>query len=186
MALKKVSKEPEKVNPLKSLKERKSYVDSMQQELEDKGVTFFDPSNQSLNIDTDYLSLPANITEVPARNLGELLNAFTQQKAYMRTLLGWAKMYYDEAQVKYMQESQSLYKKLSETKMSEKAKEREINTDPEIFPFYEAMMNKQRACYLLEMNIESIEDIIFMVSREVSRRTGDFQEDTRNYNVNRQ
>ena len=29
MALKKVSKEPEKVNPLKSLKERKSYVDSM-------------------------------------------------------------------------------------------------------------------------------------------------------------
>ena len=174
----------EKVSPMKALKERKSYVDSMQEELEDKGVDFFDP-NGSLNIDTDYLSLPANITECPAKDLGEYLNAFTQQKAYMRTLLGWAKMYYDEAQVKYMQESQSLYKKLSETKMSEKAKEREINTDPEIFPFYEAMMDKQRACYLLEMDIESIEDIIFMVSREVSRRTGDFQEDTRNYNVSR-
>ena len=80
--------QPEKVSPmkaLKALKERKSYVDSMQEELEDKGVDFFDP-NGSLNIDTDYLSLPANITECPAKDLGEYLNAFTQQKMYMRTL----------------------------------------------------------------------------------------------------
>lgn len=186
MALKKVSKKPDKVNPLKSLKERKSYVDSMQQELEDKGVTFFDPSNQSLNIDTDYLSLPANITEVPARNLGELLNAFTQQKMYMRTLLGWAECYLEEAQRKYLQESQHLYKKLSETKMSEKAKERELNSDPEIFPYYEEYMDYKKKCMLLEMNIANIEDAIFMISREVSRRTGDFNNENRNYNVNRQ
>lgn len=183
MALKKIEG---KVNPLKALKEKKSYVDSMQEDLELKGVDFFEPSeNGSLNIDTDYLSLPAHITEVPARDLGELLNAFTQQKAYMRTLLGWAKLYYDEAQAEYYQESLSLYKKLSESKMSEKAKEREINSNPDIFPYYEKMMDKQRACYLLEMNISSIEDIIFMVSREVSRRTGDFQEESRNYNISR-
>lgn len=181
--LKKVNK-PEKVNPLQKIKERKSYVDSIQEELEEKGVDFFDLSG-SLNIDSDYLTLPAHITDVPAKELGELLNAFTQQKAYMRTLLGWAKVYYDEAQIEYAQKSQDLYRKLSESKMSEKAKEKEINSDPDIFPYYENMMDKQRACYLLEMNIESIEDIIFMISREVSRRTGDFHEESRNYNVQR-
>ena len=39
---------------------------------------------------------------------------------------------------------------------------------------------------LLEMNIANIEDAIFMISREVSRRTGDFNNENRNYNVNRQ
>ena len=120
--LKKVNK-PEKVNPLQKIKERKSYVDSIKEELEEKGVDFFDPSG-SLNIDSDYLTLPAHITDVPAKELGELLNAFTQQKAYMRTLLGWAKVYYDEAQIEYAQKSQDLYRKLSESKMSEKAKEK--------------------------------------------------------------
>jgi hypothetical protein len=183
MALKKIEG---KVNPLKALKEKKSYVDSMQEDLEIKGVNFFEPSeNGSLNIDTDYLSLPAHITEVPARDLGELLNAFTQQKMYMRTLLGWAELYLEEAQREYLKESQHLYSKLSETKMSEKAKERELNTDPDIFPFYEKYMDYKKKCMLLELNISSIEEAIFMISREVSRRTGDFNNDTRNYNVNK-
>lgn len=176
--------QPEKVSPLKTLKEKKSYVDTMQEELELKGVDFFDP-NGSLNIDTDYLSLPANITDCPAKDLGEYLNAFTQQKMYMRTLLGWSECYLEEAQRVYLQESQHLYKKLSETKMSEKAKERELNSDPVIFPFYEKYMDYKKKCMLLELNISNIEDAIFMISREVSRRTGDFNNETRNYNVTR-
>lgn len=181
--LKKVNK-PEKVNPLQKIKERKSYVDSIQEELEEKGVDFFDPSG-SLNIDSDYLTLPAHITDVPAKELGELLNAFTQQKMYIRTLLGWAECYLEEAKREYLKESQQLYKKLSESKMSEKAKERELNSDPDIFPFYENYMDKQRACQLLEFNIANIEDAIFMISREVSRRSGDFSNESRNYNVQR-
>ena len=69
--------------------------------------------------------------------------------------------------------------------MSEKAKERELNSDPDIFPFYETYMDKQRACQLLEFNIANIEDAIFMISREVSRRSGDFSNESRNYNVQR-
>lgn len=175
----------EKVNPLQKIKERKSYVDSMQEELENKGVDFFEPSeNGSLNIDTDYLTLPAHITEVSTRDLGEYLNAFTQQKMYMRTLLGWAECMLEEAKREYLQKSQQLYRKLSESKMSEKAKERELNSDPDIFPFYEAYMDRQRSCQLLEFNIGNIEDAIFMISREVSRRTGDFNNENRNFNVN--
>ena len=183
MALKKVKEE--KVSPLKSLKERKSYVDSLHEELEEKGVIFFDPNETgSLTIDTDYLSLPANITEVPAKDLGEFLNAFTQQKIYMRTLLGWAECMCEEAQREYLKKSQDLYRKLTETKMSEKAKERELNTNPDIFPYYETYADMKKKCMLLEYNIANIEDAIFMISREVSRRTGDFNNENRNYNVN--
>lgn len=175
-----------KINPLQTLKEKKSLVDLLQEELELKGVDFFNTDESgSLNIDTDFLSLPKHITDVTAKDLGEYLNAYTQQKSYMRTLLGWAEMYLEEAKTTYLQKSQNAYRRLSETKMSEKAKEREINSDPEIFPYYEEYMNKQRACRLLELNIASIEDIIFMISREVSRRSGDFMAENRNYNVQR-
>lgn len=47
----------------------------------------------------------------------------------------------------------------------------------------EEFMDYKNKVKLLNMNISSIEDIVFMLSREVSRRTGDFKDDMRNYNV---
>lgn len=181
-----VKKAPEKVNPVQTLRERKSLADTLQEELELKGVEFFSvnvDNEGSLNIDTDYLILPAHITEVSSKDLGEYLNAYTQQKAYMRTLLGWAELYLEEAKTAYISHSQDAYRTLSESKMSEKSKEREINSNSAIAPYYEEYMSKQKSCRLLELNIANIEDIIFMISREVSRRTGDFKDDMRNMKV---
>lgn len=183
MKLKREKKEKSKVNPKKMLQERKSYADRKQEELELKGVVFFEP-DKTLDIDSSYLNLPSNITEVSSKDLGEYLNAYTQQKAYMRTLLGWAEMYSEEAEMNYRNSSSKKYTELSGTKLSEKAKDREVNSDPEIVPFYEEYIDKQNACRLLEMNIKTIEDIIFLLSREVSRRTGDFGNENRNINVN--
>ena len=97
MTLRKVQKT--KLNPKEVLKQKRSYCDKMQEELESKGVDFFSPSEQggSLHIDKDYLSLPQNVTEVSARDLGEYLNAFTQQKMYMRTLVGYAELMCEDA-----------------------------------------------------------------------------------------
>lgn len=175
-------KKKNKVNPKELLK--KNYVDSIQEDLEEKGVDFFCPEG-SLNIDKDYLSLPQNITEVSMRDLGEYLNAFTQQKMYMRTLLGWLELLLEESKREYEMESAFLYKELSESKMAEKSKEREVNTHPKIRPFYEKFRDFANKCSLLEMNISSIEDAIFLLSREVSRRSGDFSNESRNYNVNK-
>ena len=99
MTLKAVKKEKQKINPKEVLKEKRSYSDKVQKDLEDQGVDFFCPSESggSLHIDKDYLSLPQNITEVSARDLGEYLNAFTQQKMYMRTLVGYAESLCEEA-----------------------------------------------------------------------------------------
>lgn len=191
MVLKAVNKEAgktEKINPKKLLMEkRKSYCDTILSDLEKQGVDFFRPSEEggSLHIDTDYLNLPQNITEVSARDLGEYLNAFTQQKMYMRTLVGYAELYAEEARREYMAVSEERYRGLLNTKLSETAKEREVNSDPEVLPSYERYIDFKNKIRLLNFNISSIEEAIFMLSREVSRRTGDYENERRDYNVQR-
>ena len=188
MALKTAKKEaPKKMNPKEVLKEKRSYSDRIQKELEDQGVDFFSPSEDggSLHIDKDYLTLPQNITEVSARDLGEYLNAFTQQKMYMRTLVGYAELFAEEAKREYMVASDVRYKELLNTKLSETAKEREVNSDPNVLPYYEKYMDYKTKIRLLNFNIQSIEEAIFMLSREVSRRTGDYENERRDYNVQR-
>lgn len=191
MALKAVKKKeseaPKKINPKEVLQERRSYCDKVQKELEEQGVDFFRPSEDggSLHIDKNYLTLPKNITEVSARDLGEYLNAFTQQKMYMRTLVGYAELFCEEARREYMAVSESRYRELLGSKLSETAKEREVNSDPKVVPSYEKYMDYRNKIKLLNFNIQSIEEAIFMLSREVSRRTGDYENERRDYNVQR-
>jgi len=187
VGLRKVEKKSSKINPKEVLNQKRSYSDTMQKELEDQGVDFFKPSEDggSLHIDKDYLSLPQSITEVSARDLGEYLNAFTQQKMYMRTLVGYAELFCEEARRKYMSASESRYRELLGSKLSETAKEREVNSDPDVLPCYEEYVDYKNKIKLLNFNIQSIEEAIFMLSREVSRRTGDFENERRDYNVQR-
>lgn len=187
MALKAVKKKTTKVNPKEMLKEKRSYCDRMLDELEQQGVDFFRPSEEggSLHIDKDYLTLPQNITEVSPRDLGEYLSAFTQQKMYMRTLVGYAELFAEEARREYMAVSETKYRELLGSKLSETAKEREVNSNPNVLPCYEKYMDYKNKIKLLNFNIQSIEEAIFMLSREVSRRTGDYENERRDYNVQR-
>lgn len=193
MTLKKVSVKPKlspqkkKVSPKAVLNSRRSYCDDIHSELQEKGVDFFTPSESggSLNINSGYLSLPYNITEVTNRDLGEYLNAFTQQKMYMRTLVGYAEMFMEEARREYVYASEDLYKELSHTKMSETAKEREVNSGPQVKPLFEKFLDCKNKVKLLNFNIQSIEEAIFLISREVSRRSSDFGDENREYNVSR-
>ena len=93
--IKKVSelKAEGKINPREI---HKSYLDKIETELEKQGVVFFDPQS-NLNISDDYLTLPHEITEITSRELGEYLNTFTQQKLYLRTLLGRVELKVEEA-----------------------------------------------------------------------------------------
>lgn len=190
MALKAKNKEettPKKINPKQVLKDKRSYSEKMLGELEDKGVDFFRPSEDggTLHINKDYLSLPQNITEVSARDLGEYLNAFTQQKMYIRTLVGYAELFCEEARREYMTASEPRYKELLGSKLSETAKEREVNSDPNVIPYFEKFTDYRNKIKLLNFNIQSIEEAIFLISREVSRRTGDYENERRDYNVQR-
>ena len=70
-------------------------------------------------------------------------------------------------------------------KMSETAKERVVNSDAQVQPYYETYLDFRNKIKLLNNNIQSIEEAIFMLSREVSRRTGDYENERRDYNVQR-
>ena len=170
-----------KINPREM---HKSYLDKIENDLSKKGVVFFD-ANTNLNISGEYLELPPEITEVSSRDLGEFLNAFTQQKVYLRTLLGRTELLVEEARRKYFDASADLYRKYSLDKMSETAKERMINANPAVQPAYHEFVDCKKKQALVEYSIANIEDIIFMLSREVSRRTGDFNEENRAHNVSR-
>lgn len=172
---------PGKINPREL---RKSYLDRMESNMEKQGVLFFDPET-NLNIDNDFLELPREITEVSSKDLGEYLNAYTQQKVYLRTLLGRCELVVEMRRRDFYCKSESLYKKLTKEKVSETAKDRMIMTDEEVKPYYEKYMDSIKNKTMVELSISNIEDIIFMLSREVSRRSSDFNEDRRDYNVHR-
>ena len=177
----KPKEDKEKINPREM---HKSYLDRMENDLSSKGVVFFDPET-NLNITSEYLELPPEITDVSSRDLGEYLNAFTQQKVYLRTLLGRIELMVEESRRKYFEVSADLYRKYSLDKMSETAKERMINAHPTVQPAYYEFVDYKKKQALVEYSITNIEDVIFMLSREVSRRTGDFNEENRAHNVGR-
>lgn len=60
-----------------------------------------------------------------------------------------------------------------------------INAHPTVQPAYYEYVDYKKKQALVEYSISNIEDIIFMISREVSRRTGDFNEENRAHNVGR-
>lgn len=174
-------KSREKMNPREL---HKLYLNNIEEELENQGVVFFEVG-KNLNINEDFLTLPHQITEVTSRELGEYLNAFTQQKLYLRTLLGRVEIELEDAKRKYITSSEKLYKVLSNGKLSETAKERMINADEEVKPHYYEYTDWVKKKDLLEYSISNIEDAIFLLSREVSRRTADFDDENRNYSVNK-
>ena len=168
----------EKIDP-KAI--QKSYLDRIESSLEKSGVVLFD--EKRLNISEGYLTLPAEITDVPSKELGEYLNAFTQQKVYLRTLLGSADLLAEEAKRKYYEASDPIYRKYSFEKMSETAKDRLVNSNETVRPVYYEYVDLKKKCSIIEISISNIEDIIFMLSREVTRRNGDLAEESRSYNV---
>ena len=163
---------PEKIDP-KAI--QRSYLDKIESSLEKNGAVFFD--EKRLNIVQDFLTLPAEITDIPSKDLGEYLNAFTQQKVYLRTLLGRADLLVEESRRKYYEASDPIYRKYSFEKMSETAKERSVR------PSYYEYVDLKKKYAIIEISISNIEDIIFMLSREVTRRNGDYAEESRSYNV---
>ena len=162
---------------------QKSYMEKIEDSLQDLDVTFFDADNGSLDINTDYLQLPKEITDLPSRELGELLNSFTQQKMYYRTLQGRLELNVEEAKREYLSISKNEYADLAKSRMSEVAKDRIINQNEEVKPLYEKYTDEKNRLSILKYAIENIEDAVFMISREISRRNGDFNEENRSHNI---
>lgn len=155
---------------------------NLEEELSQRGVLFFEPK-AGLNINANYLTLPEEITEAAPTELGEHLNAFTQQKMYLRTLCGRIEALIDSAKSDYSFAAEKFYLELCGQKLSETAKEKLINANAEVKPILKRLQELRTKQNLLQKNIESIEDAIFLISREVTRRNADFNNENRNHNL---
>lgn len=176
-----------KINPKKVVERRKTLAEKLTEDLEEQGVVVFAPSEHggNLNIDNDFLSLPSDLTEIPSRDLGNYLNAFTQQKAYMRTVYSWQQANLEEAKRVYYDKYIEVYKELTREnpKMSEKAKELFCNNHSEVYDDFIKYRDCESRLSMVDMTIESLTEFIFLVSREISRRGADWNEEQRISNV---
>lgn len=174
-----VKKEQGKINPREI---HKKYLESVESDLVNQGVPVFEPEI-NLHINEEFLSLPPEITEVTSKELGEYLNAFTQQKIYIRTLLNRVEIEVEIAKREYVESTEKSYTRLSSGKLSETAKERLINAEEEVKPHYYSYVEWLKKRDVLLNTIASIEDAIFLLSREVTRRNADFDNENRSYNA---
>jgi hypothetical protein len=105
---------------------------------------------------------------------------------YMRTLISWQEISTDDSKRDYYDHSNAKYKELTQNKkLSETAKEMILNNEPDIKPFFLKYKDEKRKLDLLCSNLYSIDDAIFLLSREISRRGGDWESERRNDNVQR-
>lgn len=174
-----------KINPKKVAQERKSLLESITSELAEQGVPNICPSEMGgvLNIDSTYLNLPKDLTDIPSRLLGNYLNSYTQNRMYMRTLIGWQELHVEGAKRNYYDKFLPIYTELCKQKLSETAKELMANNHEDVKEAFLNYKDEKQKLRMLSYSLASIEDAIFLISREISRRGNDFNIDNRNDNV---
>lgn len=177
----------QKVNPKKIAEERKSLLENISKDLEEQGVPVIAPVELGgvLNIDNDYLVLPKDLTDIPSRLLGNYLNSYTQNRMYMRTLIGWQETVVEGAKRNYFDKYLPVYTELCKQKLSETAKELLANNDETVKDLFLNYKDEKQKLKMIGYSLASIEDAIFLISREISRRGADFSTETRNDNVSR-
>jgi len=157
------------------------FLSNIEEYFESKGIFLFDKDKKTLNINNQYLSLPSDITNVPPYELGEYLNALTQQKIYIRSLRTRFKVYKEQARRRYREAYDKKYKELTNCpiKYSEAAKEKLIEMDEEVRALdYECRDWDTKIEYLKDC-MDSCDESIFLVSREITRRGIDFDNEKR-------
>lgn len=143
----------------------KSLLDIIEGDLEDNGIVQF--SNKT--VDRDFLSLPAYLDEESAQNIGRYLHTFTQQRVWTRTLLARVWVMLIEAKEELDKQKALVYAPLP-VKMSVTEKELSLYTNSDACKAMEKVKEISAKYSMLDSYMKNLEDIIFDVSREISRR----------------
>lgn len=154
-------------------------LDKIKEFLKETGVSTFD--NQ--NVDAEYLKLPKDLTILPTNEISKYLNAITQQRMYVRTLSSQARAIYREAKSSYDREKCRVFA-LAPAKMSVTEKELRVYQDEQASGIRASMEYALERFDFLKDIMDSLDDGIFLVSRELTRRLKDFEDNNRNGRFN--
>lgn len=138
------------------------------------------PRFTNANVNEDYLQLPMDITEVESRELGRYFNAFTQQKMYVRSLIGRVSNTLSILEERLSSYRSEIYSSLP-AKTSVKEKEM-------IFQARMAEEDNDYSTWRIRLQIasdylEGLNDGITLISREISRRESDWEVSKREDNI---
>lgn len=129
-----------------------------------------------------YLQLPAEITNISDQDLGEYLNAFTQQKNWILTLLASVEVELIDVQAAYDDAYSFEYENCPYNNVSDK---KVYASTRKKVRFWKRRLDKTNATLIMaDKNLQTVDNVIFLLSREVTRRTGLRENENRNYNVN--
>jgi hypothetical protein len=174
-------KNAEKKKVTKAAKEEElelTMLESIEEELAEDGINLFDNDN----VDEDYLRLPRDITEEESKDLGRYFNAFTQQKMWTRTLIGRVSANVREGRAQLDKLKSDVFLQLP-AKMSVKEKELHFRTHEDAEQFLDDLTVQEERLNLLTDYIHNLEDGIFNISREISRRGSDWTDERREENI---
>ena len=135
------------------------------------------------NVVSEYLQLPADITEVDSRELGRYFSAFTQQKMYVRTVVGRLSAVVRERNGELNGIRSEVYSSLP-AKVSVKEKELLFSTDSRAIDFLNELFAYEEKLRMVVDYLDSLVDAITLISREISRREGDWNNNRREDNIN--
>ena len=179
---KKLSQEEKEREELARMQDKAtaSVLDTIEEELEQEGITLFDNEN----VDNEYLILPADITEETSPELGKYFNAFTQQKMWTRTVIGRLATTIREMRRSVDDIKSEVYSSLP-PKLSIKEKDLRFQVDPRAREILDDIFIYEEKLRMTEDYLENLIDGIVLISREITRRVGDFNDSKRDDNIGR-
>lgn len=175
----KVKKPVPSQKDVEEINKEDSLLDRIESELEKDGIVMFNNDT----VDVDYLQLPAHLDSAPSNELGRYLHTFTQQKIWARTLRERVKILMRDENEKLITTKERIFS-AQPLKMSITEKELKLYSDPNAVPILERLKLIEEKYSMLSSYIENLVDGIFDISREISRREGDFGESSRLESVN--
>ena len=162
----------------KKLPKEESILDTLDEFMEESSIEAF--GNES--IEADFLHFPPFLSDVPSKELGNYLHAFTQQRMYIRGLLNRMEAVLAEAEIKLSPFKDAVFSELP-VKMSVTEKTGKLYSDRRTAERMEEIFKLEQKVALLKSLMQSLDDGIFNISREVTRREADFSGERRGSNV---
>lgn len=132
-------------------------------------------------LDEFYLHVPADITEVSDKDLGTYLSTLTVQKNWIITLISKLEAEMLDVKESFEEAYSDSYDNAPHTNVNDK---KEYAKTTKKYRYWARQKNRAEATLTMALrNLETLDNAIFLVSREVSRRTGLRDQEIRDHNI---
>lgn len=159
---------------------KKGLLERVETSLKKEGVTLFENDG----ILEDYLRLPADLTVLEGSELGKYFTVFTKQKMYVRTMLARTNALVREVKEELDVLKEEVFSSLP-AKMSVAEKNLNLRKHPKALELLDKLAFYEEKLNMLSMYLESLSEGIFAISREISRRESDWDEEKRENNISK-